>query len=394
MSFVAQAEAALEQRAALFEQRKAVAADTSIPRSDILTKLKAIDDQMDALEAEARSHFEAHKREVKLIEERADAARLAAGRDISTFNRYAPSVNQWRSLFPTEQEYRATVAEATSTTGGVTVPAQVANYWIDKLRSQSVFMKAPGLNVIHFNTNNFTIPQLSTSTDLSGTTYSEGAVIGEGAMTWSGVQLAPVKYGRIYVASSEIIEDSAINIEQMAADVVSRDLALALDKDCFQGAGGTTALGGLSLPANSTATTLSTGNTSVTWDNIIDAYAAIVSTGATPTVVWASPDMFKGLAKARENGSTGGYLAASVTSNPVSEALGLPLLVSGNLPARTVIVADATRLYIGIRRDVKVERSSDARFAEDLVSFKATFRVAGVKAAEATSIQRIVASAT
>ena len=54
---------------------------------------------------------------------------------------------------------------------------------------------------------------------------------------------------------------------------------------------------------------------------------------------------------------------------------------------------DANRVFVGIRSDVAVKVSEDAGFANDTVGFRVTYRVAGIAVAEATSVQRIVASA-
>src|SRR5205085_1768688 len=156
----------------------------------------------------------------------------------------------------------------------------------------------------------------------------------------------------------------------------------------------TTALKGLTAAGMSTNTALAAGQTVVKWDLVIDAYAAVVAAGAAPTVIWASADMYGPLLKERESGANGAYLQGSVTGDPAKAALGLPILVSGNLPARMVIVADASRVFVGVRSDVVVKVSEDAGFTTDAVGFRATYRVAGLVVAEAGSVQRITASAT
>jgi HK97 family phage major capsid protein len=59
-----------------------------------------------------------------------------------------------------------------------------------------------------------------------------------------------------------------------------------------------------------------------------------------------------------------------------------------------VIVADASRIKVGIRRSVLIKVSEDARFDQDQVGFKLTMRVAGVSVAEASSIQIVKAAAS
>jgi HK97 family phage major capsid protein len=185
-------------------------------------------------------------------------------------------------------------------------------------------------------------------------------------------------------------------MEQLVAQTLIRDIAAVVDRDCFVGAGGTTALAGLTAAGNSTAVNLATGNTTVEWDDIIDAVGSIMGLGGMPTVVWANVTEWKNLMKQREGtGATaGGYLAGSVTTDPAKAALGLPLLPSISLPAKTVIVADASRIFVGVRKDVRLARSEQWKFDSDAIGYRATYRIAGVRVAEATSVQRIVSSAT
>jgi HK97 family phage major capsid protein len=59
-----------------------------------------------------------------------------------------------------------------------------------------------------------------------------------------------------------------------------------------------------------------------------------------------------------------------------------------------VIVADASRLIVGIRRNATIKVSEDARFDSDQVGFRLTMRVAGVSLAEASSVQVVKAAAS
>jgi HK97 family phage major capsid protein len=317
------------------------------------------------------------------------AALLVAG---TPEMRAAQDGPEWANLFPTHDEYRALMATGAPANGGYTVPAKVGNQWIEQLRNQSVFLAAPGINLVPFDSATFRIPQVLTS-DRSVVT-AEGATIPKANMTFGPLDFTPLKYGFIYQASSEVLEDSSLNIEALVAQTMIENIASDVDKDAFQG-NGTTGLAGVSsTSASNTATTLAAGTTQVTWDHVLDAYIAILATGRRPSVVWCSMDQYRGLIKSRENGSTGAYLAGSVTADPTSAAWGIPILPSNNVPARTVLVADASRVYIGVRRDVTVLRSDEYGFGEDLVSWRATARWAGIRVAESTSVQKVVAAAS
>jgi HK97 family phage major capsid protein len=384
MDYLELAKAALEKRARAFEQRNAVIADTALTAADKRSRITAIDAEMVAYATEAEGHIRTAESEVEVRKLNEKAANLSNTRG----NR-----GEWRAMVPDVQEWRALIGEATPTSGGYAVPSNVAKLWVDKLRAQSTFLRAPGLNVVPFEGKQFTIPQLSASTDPA--VVGEGAAIPEGSLTFAGVVLNPGKYAALYRASHEILDDSSVNMDDLIGGTLIRDIANIVDKDSFQGSG-TNALTGLTAAANSTATNLVTGKTVVSWDDVIAAYGRIAATGGTPTVVWASVDMWTALVSAREGtGATaGGYLAGSVTNDPSKAAFGLPLYPTMNLPVRTVIVADASRAFVGIRKDIRLARSEDWKFDSDSVGYRATYRIAGVAVAEATSVQRIVASAT
>lgn len=384
--FVAAANAAIERRSALFEQRAAVAADTTLSATERRSRLEALDAEMAALAKDATGHIEAAEREAELRSLNERAVKLASRKG---------DAGEWRNMVPTLHEWRTLISEATPAAGGYAVPENVAKVWVDKLRAKSTFLRAPGLNVIPFaEGSKFTVPQLTASTDPA--VVGAGNAIPEGTLTFGGIALDPVKYAALYNATSEIVEDSSVSMEELVGQTLVRDIANVVDRDAFQGAGGTTALAGLNLAANSTITNLPAGTTVVAWDNVIDGVADIMGYGGMPTVIWASVDSWKALMKERTNvggAGTGEYMAGDVTTDPARAALGLPLYPTANLPARTVIVCDASRVFVGVRRDIRLARSEEYKFDSDVVSWRATYRVAGISVAEATSTQVIVAAA-
>ncbi|WP_225075204.1 phage major capsid protein [Streptomyces sp. CoT10] len=298
----------------------------------------------------------------------------------------------WRSILPSASEYRALVAEGSLGAGGYAVPQKVADRAVEFLRAQSVFMKVPGINIHRFDGGSFVLPSLN-STTMPGV-VAEGAKITEAAPVFGAMTFTPIKYADLYRASNEVLEDAAFSMRDLIYGVMLRNIATQVDRDAFQGAGGATALTGLTKAGMGTAVNLSSGNTQVSWDHVIDAYSDIEAAGAVPAVIWSSPDQAKGLRKARENGTNGGYLAGQVTDPVASRGLGLPIYVSANLPAKTVIVAAPDRIHVGLRSDVRISASEDYRFDEDVTGFRATYRIAGLAVDAPAAVQVIKASAS
>lgn len=209
-------------------------------------------------------------------------------------------------------------------------------------------------------------------------------------MTWSSFTFPAKKIGRIQWASSEVLEDSALDLRNIIGRTLLRDASLRFDKDAFTGTLTDPVKG---IIAQGVTTTLTAGNTVVKYDDLADAVARIEATNGAPSVVWASTDMAAALRKEKASGS-GTYQGDAPTDSPASTAWGLPILTSGHLPAKTVIVADSSRLVVGIRRNATIKVTEDARFDSDQVGSKLTMRVAGVSLAEASSAQIVKAAAS
>ncbi|MFF4832562.1 phage major capsid protein [Streptomyces sp. NPDC001315] len=383
------AQNALEKRAAVVDEMRSVRENSKLSDAEKRRRIDELDLDANRFEAEARDYVERAEREA---ESRAAIGRFGSaltGR--SERGEIRDEGDEWRGLLPSGNEYRTLIAGGSPSAGGYAVPATVADKWVEHLRNSSVFLKAPGVNVHRFEGGSFILPSL-TSSSTPGVT-AEGASITESAATFAGLTFAPQKYADFYKASNEVISDASFDMRNLIAGVMTRNLAAKVDLDCFQGAG-TSQLTGLTKSGVATAVNLTAGNTVVKWDNVISAYSDIEGIGATPGVIWASPDMAKALRTERENSTNGGYLAGQVTDPVAKAGVGLPLLVSANLPAKTVIVADPTRVHIGVRSDVAIAMSEEFLFDKDAVAFRATFRVAGLAVDNPAAVVVIKASAT
>ncbi|MET7482454.1 phage major capsid protein [Streptomyces sp. NPDC005538] len=382
--FKAQAKAALEKRANLIAEMRSVNDDTTLSSTEKRKRIESLDADINGLEAEAREAVERGEREEEvrsLVSRGGGLFAPNAGR------RHTEDENAWRSLMPSLSEYRALAAEGTPSSGGYTVPSGTASKYIDALKAKSTFLRGlPSDNIVPFDSDTFSIPQLVSST---GTDYvEEGEPIPEGEMVWGEVKFESQKIGRIQWASVELLEDSAVDQRNAIASNLLRDASLKFDADAFTGSGANPVKGILS---QGVSTTLGAGKVTVTYDDLADAVARIEAMNGTPSVVWASVDMAAALRKEKAAGS-GTYQGGSPVDAPASTAWGLPILPSAFLPPKTVVVADGSRVMVGIRRNASVKVSEDARFDSDQVGFKLTMRVAGISLAEASSAQVVKAA--
>ncbi|MFI5683796.1 phage major capsid protein [Streptomyces sp. NPDC051636] len=349
-------------------------------RDAIASTLKA----MEMRAADAREDRAALDRETEV------RSLLAASSGLLTPTSTGPiHSDEWRSLMPSLSEYRALISEGVPQDGGYTVPDQVSSKYIDALKAKSTFLRGlPTGSIIPFTSATFSVPQLVSST---GADYvAEGQTIPQGQMVWGEVKFTAKKIGEVQWASTEVLEDSALDQRRVIAENLLRDASLKFDADAFTGSGANPIKG---IVSQGTSTTLGTGKVTVTYDDLADAVARIEAMNGTPSVVWASVDMAAALRKEKAAGS-GVYQGGPPTDAPASTAWGLPILPSAFLAPKTVIVADASRIVVGVRRNATVKVSEDARFDSDQVGFKLTMRMAGVSLAEASSVQIVKAAAS
>ncbi|WP_405950172.1 phage major capsid protein [Streptomyces prunicolor] len=381
--FKAQAKAALEKRSRLVAEMRSVNDNKNLSNAEKRERIEELDSDINGLEAEARDAVERGEREAEVRSLMTRAGGLFA----PTGNRHQDKGNSWRGLMPSANEYRELIAENSPSSGGYVVPSETASKYVDALKANSTFLRGlPADSIVPFNSETFSVPQLVSST--GGDYVEEGQTIPEGEMVWGEVKFESQKIGRIQWASVEVLEDSAVNLRNVIASNLLRDASLKFDADAFTGSGTNPIKGILS---QGVSTTLGSGKTSITYDDLADAVARIEAMNGTPSVVWASVDMAAALRKEKAAGS-GTYQGGSPVNSPASTAWGLPILPSAFLPPKTVAVADGSRIMVGIRRNASVKVSEDARFDSDQVGFKLTMRVAGVSLAETSSVQVVKAA--
>ncbi|SOE30200.1 phage major capsid protein [Streptomyces sp. OK228] len=337
---------------------------------------------VDAREDRARLDREAEVR--ALVERQGVAAIVTPG----SGSGLPGESDEWRGLLPSLSEYRL-LQEAVPGDGGYTVPTKVSAQYIDKLTAESTFLRGlPSSSILPFDSATLQVPQLLSTTGMDYVT--EGNVIPEDTESWGSKQFSAVKIGGIAWATNEILEDSALPLREIIASNLLRDASLKFDNDAFNGLA-TAPVKGILAQGNSV--TLAAGKVTVTYDDLADAAARIEATNGHPSVIWASVDMAAALRKEKASGS-GIYQGGSPTDSAANTAWGLPVLVSGFLPSKTVAVAAADRIKVGVRRNALIKVSEDARFDKDQVGFKLTMRVAGVSLAEASSVQIVKAAAS
>lgn len=312
-------------------------------------------------------------------EHRGSAATVAALRPSAAQDR-----SEWRSLLPNGEEWRATQTTAVPQDGGYSVPTGVASEYVDLLRAKSAVARVlPASSIIRFATQNLVLPHIVGSTQPAK--VAEATAYGKGGVTFAPIEFESAKLGEIRYASIELHDDSSLDIRRLLADDMLKSMAAKLDSLAANGNGATDGLTGLMVAGTTTA--LGAG-VALDWDALSDAAAAIESANGTPTAVLVAPDVYAGLRVSRDEG---GYVGDPTRSGSTT-AWGLTMVPSSAVPSGTAIVLDGNRVFLGIRRDVRVTIDEHVGFENDTVGYKVSTRVAGLAIAEASSVQVVKAA--
>lgn len=217
----------------------------------------------------------------------------------------------------------------------------------------------------------------------TGTVSSEAALIGESDPTFNAfITLNAYKYSFLTQISREMIEDAGVDILGFLADQTGNAMGYSVNNALTVGTG-TTQPTGIVTAAGSGIT----GGTGVagafTADNIIDLVYSVDTAGRRLPGVGFQMNA-KSIAAVRKlKGNDGAYLfAPSLSADARDMLLGYPIyenpaMADPATSAKSVIFGHLPSYYVRSVGGIRLDRSDDYAFANDLISFRATFRVDG-----------------
>jgi HK97 family phage major capsid protein len=280
-------------------------------------------------------------------------------------------------------EVRSANFEKRTITGastGAPVPTSFYDQVILKARQVGPMLDLPTI----LNTQggeNLQIPSLSTYS--AGTVFSQGSTIGASDPVFNSfVTLGAFKYGFITQISRELIEDSGVDILAFLADQTGNALGFSVNTGLTTGTG-TTEPNGLM-----TKTELGiTGGTGVTGqftaDNLIDLlYSLDGAARRLPGFGFMMTGASVG--KVRKLKDTAGnyvFQPALAIGSP-DTLLGYPLyenpaMAETGVGAKSVAAGHFPSYFVRQVGGIRLDRSDDFAFSNDLVSFRATIRLDG-----------------
>jgi HK97 family phage major capsid protein len=228
---------------------------------------------------------------------------------------------------------------------------------------------------------NLQIPSLSAYS--VGTVSSEAALIGESDPTFNAFKtLGAYKYSFLTQISREMVEDAGVDILGFLATQTGNALGYAVNGALTTGTG-TTQPTGIVTAAGSGITGSTAVSGAFTADNLIDLVYSVDTAGRTlPGTGWQLNA--QGISAVRKLKDTAGqYLfSPSLTADARDLLLGYPIyenpaMASPATSAKSVIFGHLPSYFARTVGGLRLDRSDDYAFQNDLITFRATMRVDG-----------------
>lgn len=276
------------------------------------------------------------------------------------------------------------LAESVGATGGFLVPAEFQARLLQVAASQTVVR--PRAQVIRMNRRTVTIPVLEQTDVVSGgfnwfggikTYYTEeGGQKGESQPSFRQITLTAHKLTGYTVSSDELLEDSAISLQDFLMGDMGFPGAMAhqADWDYLQGDGVGKPEGVLNAGATVVVPRSVAGEV-----NYEDLTTMLASAMPNSRLVWVmSQSVMASMLNLQ--GPTGNpmYLWANAVSGAPASLLGYPVIFTDKLPALgtqgDVLLADFSYYLIGDRQAVTMDMSIHEHFRNDQTSWRAFMR--------------------
>ena len=210
---------------------------------------------------------------------------------------------------------------------------------------------------------------------------AEGDAIAESDPTFAKTTLGSYKYSLLLQASSELVEDSGIDLASYFARETGQALGLASGAHFIAGDGSNKPQGIVGA-----ASVGKTGATAVagafTADDLIDLFYSVIPPYRANGFWLMNDATAAAVRKLKDPGGDHYLWEQSLTAGTPNQLLGRPVVIDPNVPAiaataRSVIFGDCSRYYIRDVRGLRFERSDDFAFANDLVTWRAILRTDG-----------------
>ncbi|CDO36009.1 phage major capsid protein [Novosphingobium sp. KN65.2] len=286
-----------------------------------------------------------------------------------------------------EAEKRA-LSEGTASEGGYTVPAPLAAEFIDRLRSQSVAIRA-GARTVQMDSSSLAIARLDTDPTVSW--RLENAQIDDSDPVFSRILLEAKALAGIVKVSRELLTDS-VNVSEMLTNAFAQVMALELDRVAIWGDGtddgpvgvvNTSGIGSVSMGTNGAALT--------SYDEMIDTvYAMQLANAADPTAAIWHPRTGAALAKLKDTQDNPLTVPEMIARIPklATTAASITETQGTATDASSIVFGNYRDMFIGMRDQMNITVLKERYADYGQVGFLVWMR-ADVQLAHAASFARL-----
>jgi len=274
------------------------------------------------------------------------------------------------------------LAEGVGATGGFLVPQEFQARVLQLAETETIVR--PRAEVIRMNRRQVTIPALDQTGTVSGgfswfggviTYYTEEAgAMTESSMNFRDVTLTANELTAYTRSSNQLLDDSAVSLEDFLMSQLPRALTAQADYDYLQGSGAGKPLG--IINSGATITVNREGTDNVTYTDLINMLAQALPSS---NLMWvASQSIMPTLLAMNGPSGNASYLWGSAESGTPGSLLGHPIKFTDKLPALgtagDIILVDCGYYLVGDRQAITVDMSAHERFQNNQTSWRAIMR--------------------
>lgn len=225
---------------------------------------------------------------------------------------------------------------------------------------------------------NLQIP--SQATYSSGTVFAQGSAIGESDPTFNSfVTLGAYKYSFLTQISRELVEDAGVDILGFLAEQTGNALGYSVNDALTNGTGTTQPNGLFTVAGSGVAGT----SLSPTADNLIDLVYSVDTAGRRlPGVGFMMGAAQIANVRKLKDGAGNYLFSPSLSADARDLLLGYPIfenpaMATAASAVKPVIFGHLPSYIVRQVGGIRLDRSDDFAFSNDLITFRATFRVDG-----------------
>lgn len=272
------------------------------------------------------------------------------------------------------------LTKGSSSAGGDTVPTSFVNSLYEHM-VENTAIRQTNVNVITTSSGeNLEVPK--TVSFGTAAIVAEGSAIGENDPTFGKVTLGAFKYGQLLQHSSELAQDTGVDLLGFLARDFGRALGNASGADYITGDGSGKPRGVIAATAADVGTAVQgTVASTISGDDLITLQYSVIEPYAR-NGFWLMRRATEGVVRKLKD-DNGQYLwAPGLQAGSPNLLLGRPIVTDPNVAAigsgnLSVAFGDFSAYTIRDVASVRIERSDDYAFANDMVSWRAILRTDG-----------------